>query len=148
MAEDVGKAKVSCVQCGATNNCPAGVIGKQIVCGRCKTPLPVPGTVLELKADRLFVLINSARLPILLDFSSETCGPCNMMAPVLERLAKRRAGELMVAKVDIDRNPELAASFGIKAVPTFVIVHKQTERGRATGAMSEADFSLWVASRS
>ncbi|MCJ7587348.1 MAG: thioredoxin domain-containing protein [Candidatus Aminicenantes bacterium] len=142
------KIKVSCFQCGATNNYPAGVLGKQVVCGRCKTPLPVPGAVLELKADRLFVLVNSARLPVLLDFSSETCGPCHMMAPILERLAQRRAGEIMVVKVDIDRNPELAASFGIQAVPTFIIFHKQTERGRATGAMSEADFSLWVASRS
>ncbi len=142
------KIKVSCVQCGATNNFPADALDKQVVCGRCKTPLPAPGTVLELKPDRLFVLINSARLPILLDFSSETCGPCHMMAPILERLAKRRAGDLMVAKVDINRHPELAASFGVQAVPTFIVVHKQAERGRATGAMSEADFSLWVASRS
>lgn len=71
-----------------------------------------------------------------------------MMAPILERLARRRAGEIVVAKVDIDRNPELASRFGIQAVPTFIVVHKQTERGRATGAMSEADFSLWAASLS
>jgi len=142
------KIKVSCVQCGATNNYPAEAGGRQVVCGRCKTPLPVPGTVLELTRDRLFVLINSARLPVLLDFSSETCGPCRIMAPILERLARRRAGEIMVVKVDVDRLPDLAASFGIQAVPTFIVVHRQAERGRTAGAMEETDFSLWVASRS
>lgn len=142
------KIRVSCVQCGATNNYPTGAQGKQVVCGRCKTPLPLPGTVLEPKPDRVFTLINSAGLPVLLDFSSETCGPCRMMAPILERLARRRAGELMVIKIDIGRYPELAASFGVQAVPTFVIVHRQSERGRTTGAMSEEDFALWAASRS
>jgi thioredoxin 2 len=141
------KVKVSCVECGATNNAPTDAGGKQVVCGRCKTPLPAPGTVLELKPDRVFTLINSAALPVLLDFSSETCGPCRMMAPVVERLARRRAGGLMVVTIDIGRHPDLAASFGVRAVPTFVVVHRQAERGRTTGAMSEEDFALWVASR-
>ena len=140
------KVKVSCVECGATNAYPTAAGGKQVVCGRCKTPLPLPGTVLELKSDRVFTMINGAALPVLIDFSSETCGPCLMMSPVLERLAKRRAGELMVLKVDIGRSPDLAASFGVRAVPTFVVVHRQAERGRTTGAMSEEDFALWVAS--
>jgi thioredoxin 2 len=70
-----------------------------------------------------------------------------MMHPLVERLAKRRAGELMVVRVNTDRSRELAAGFGIKAVPTFVVLFKGTERGRTSGAMGETDFSLWVASR-
>lgn len=144
---DRDKTKVSCPECGATNNYPAAPQGKAVVCGRCKEPLPPPGAVLELKSDQLRRLIDSAALPILVDFSSETCGPCLMMAPVVERLAKRRAGELTVVKVDIGRAPDLAAGFGIQAVPTFVVIHRRTERGRASGAMREEDFALWVASR-
>jgi len=140
------KIKVSCLECGATNNYPTTAQGKQVVCGRCKSPLPVPGTVLEPKPDRVYNLINTAALPVLIDFSSETCGPCRMMAPVMERLAMRRAGELMVVKIDIGRHPELAAGFGVQAVPTFIVVRRQTERGRTSGAMSEEDFALWVAS--
>jgi thioredoxin-like negative regulator of GroEL len=70
-----------------------------------------------------------------------------MMHPLVERLAKRRAGELMVVKVNTDNSPGLATGFGVKAVPTFVVLSKGTERGRVSGAMSETDFSLWVASR-
>jgi len=66
---------------------------------------------------------------------------------LVERLAKRRAGEIMVVKVNTDNSQGLASGFGIKAVPTFVIISKGTERGRTSGAMGETDFSLWVASR-
>lgn len=141
------KKKVSCFRCGATNNYPIGAEGKTVVCGRCKGVLPVPGTVLEPPPEGIAVLIQHSSLPLLIDFYSPTCGPCLMMHPVVERLAKRRAGEIMVLKLNVDRHSELAASFGIKGVPTFLVLHKGTERGRTSGAMAEADFSLWVASR-
>jgi thioredoxin 2 len=141
------KVKVSCLQCGATNNFPVEAAGKTVVCGRCRNPLPVPGTVLELPEQAAATLIQRSGLPVLVDFYSPTCGPCLMMHPLVERLAKRRAGELMVIKVNTENSQELAAGFGIKAVPTFVIISKGTERGRTSGAMGETDFSLWVASR-
>jgi len=70
-----------------------------------------------------------------------------MMHPVVESLAKRRTGELMVVKLDVDQHPELGASFGVQAVPTFIVLRKGNEIGRTSGAMSEADFALWVASK-
>jgi thioredoxin-like negative regulator of GroEL len=69
------------------------------------------------------------------------------MHPIVESLAKRRAGDLMVLKVNTDENGELASAFKIQAVPTFVIVRQGTEIGRIAGAMPEMDFSFWVASR-
>lgn len=141
------KVKVSCFQCGATNNFPRDAVGKTVVCGRCKNALPIPGTVLELPPEKGYNLFYTSSLPILVDFYSPTCGPCMMMHPIVERLAKRRAGEIMVVRLNTDRNPEVAATFGIKGVPTFVVILKGKERGRTSGAMSEADFSLWVASR-
>jgi len=141
------KVKISCLNCGATNNFPLDSAGKTVVCGRCRTPLPVPGTVLELPEQAAATLIQRSGLPVLVDFYSPTCGPCHMMHPLVERLAKRRAGELMVVKVNTDNSPGLASRFGIQAVPTFVILSKGTERERTTGAMNETDFSLWVASR-
>ncbi|MGB7296033.1 MAG: thioredoxin domain-containing protein [Candidatus Aminicenantales bacterium] len=143
------KAKVSCPHCGATNAFPldAAAAGKKVVCGRCRTPLPVPGTVLEPSEEAAITLFQSSGLPVLIDFHSPSCAPCLMMHPVVERLAKRRAGEIMVVKVNTDQNPRLASQFGIQAVPTFVILSKGRERGRTSGAMQEADFSLWVASR-
>ncbi|MDI6850099.1 MAG: thioredoxin family protein [Candidatus Saccharicenans sp.] len=90
-------------------------------------------------------LIKRSSLPVLVDFYSDSCGPCLLMAPILDRLARRRAGELMVIKVDVERYQDLAAQLGITAVPTFIVFHKNAERGRISGAMGEMDFSLWVA---
>ncbi|MBM3293944.1 MAG: thioredoxin family protein, partial [Candidatus Aminicenantes bacterium] len=83
-----------------------------------------------------------------IDFYSHTCRPCRMMHPVVESLAKRRAGEITVLKVNTDENPDLASAFRIQAVPTFVVMKRGVEMGRTAGAMSEMDFSLWVASKS
>jgi thioredoxin 2 len=141
------KVKVSCLNCGATNNFPLDAVGKTVVCGRCRNPLPVPGAALDLSDQATATLIQRSGLPVLVDFYSPTCAPCQMMHPLVERLAKRRAGELMVVKVNTDRNQGLASSFGIQAVPTFIVLSKGAERGRTSGAMAETDFSLWVASR-
>jgi len=143
------KVKVSCLECGATNNFPMDSAGKTVVCGRCKNPLPVPGRVLEPSAWSVSNLIRKASLPLLVDFYSTTCAPCHMMHPIVESLAKRRAGDVMVVKVniDLDENRQLAAAFKIQAVPTYVILRKGFEIGRLSGAMPETDFSLWVASK-
>jgi len=141
------KIMVSCASCGTTNYYPANAAGKKAACGRCRAILPVPGTVLEPGQEEAYQIFRNSKLPVLVDFYSPSCGPCHVMHPVLERLARRRAGEIMVVKVDVDRYPELASGFGIQAVPTFAIVLKGTERARTSGAVSEENFSLWVASR-
>ena len=141
------KVKVSCLECGRTNYFPLDAMGKKVVCGRCRSALPLPGTVLEPNRDQAFVLFRNSGLPVLVDFYSPTCGPCHMMHPVVERLAKRRAGEIAAVRINVERDPELAQRFGVQAVPTFVIIAKGLERARASGAMNEEDFSLWVASQ-
>jgi thioredoxin 2 len=141
------KVKVACLECGAVNAYPLETGNKAVVCGRCKTPLPAPGAVLELPPEQVVSLIQGSALPVLLDFSSPTCMPCHMMNPIVTSLAKRRAGSLMVVKIETDRNPELAQAFKIQAVPTFIVLKKGFEVGRVSGAMNETDFSLWVASK-
>lgn len=142
---DGKKIKVSCFNCGQTNYYPENAGDKKVICGRCHSPLPRPGDVLEVDPVQALSLISRSSLPVLADFYSYNCGPCLMMAPLLERLARRRAGELMVIKIDVDKYPEMAAQLGIQAVPTFIVFHKNAERGRVSGAMSETDLALWVA---
>jgi thioredoxin 2 len=141
------KVKVSCLACGSTNNYPMDVSGKKVICGRCKRPLPRPGTVIEAIPDQAYTLIQKSSLPVLIDFYTPTCAPCHMMHPIVQDLAERRSGELMVLQVDVNRHAEMGASFGIQGVPTYVIFSKGFERARTSGAMSETDFSLWVASK-
>lgn len=141
------RRKVSCALCGTTNFYPENPQGKKVACGRCKAPLPEPGTVVEPSVDGLWNLVRQSSLPVLIDFYSPTCGPCAMMHPVVERLAKRRAGEIMTVRLNVDAAPEVSSAFRINSVPTFVVAIKGTERARTSGAMSEMDFSLWLASQ-
>ncbi len=145
MAEEV--VKVSCGTCGTTNNFPLAARGKTVVCGRCKSPLPEPGEILEPGPDGILNLFKNSSLPVLADFYSTTCGPCHMMHPILERLAARRAGEIAVVRINVEFHQELAREFGVQGVPTFVVVLKGAERGRQVGAMDENSFALWAASR-
>ena len=141
------KTKVTCLNCAATNNYPSDAVNKKVRCGRCKTELPQPGQVIEPTLVQAENLMNRSSIPVLVDFYSPTCAPCQMMNPAVKGLAQRRAGELLVVKINVDNHPQLASVFGIQGVPTFVIVHRGHERDRMSGALSETDFSLWVASR-
>lgn len=141
------RVKVSCLECGTTNYFPLDVPGKKVVCGRCKAALPLPGTVLQPTTEQAFQLFQNSSLPVLADFFSPTCGPCLLMHPVVERLAKRRAGNVVVVRVNVERDPELARRFGIQSVPTFVIISRGLERARMSGAVPEEDFALWAASQ-
>jgi thioredoxin 2 len=141
--------KTICFHCGATNRFPAEAVakGKRILCGRCHNALPEPGAVLDLSPERVYILVKNGGVPILFEFYSNECPHCLRMKPILERLARRRAGEIMVARVNVDQYPELASGYGINSVPTFIIVNRGTEIDRLSGSKEEMEFSLWVASR-
>jgi len=77
----------------------------------------------------------SAPLPVVVDFWAVWCGPCRMMAPVLEQLAEDYEGSIKFAKVNVDENQELAARYGIMSIPTLVIFNAGQEAGRIIGYM-------------
>jgi thiol-disulfide isomerase/thioredoxin len=139
------KVMVSCLHCGTTNNMPLTARGKKIVCGRCKEELPSPGEVIEPLPNQAYELFRKSAIPVLVDFYSISCMPCELMHSAVMNLADRRMGELMVARINVEKHPEMAVAFGIQGVPTFVILHKENERARSVGEMTETDFSLWVA---
>jgi thioredoxin 1 len=78
--------------------------------------------------------------PVLIDFFAEWCGPCKMMAPVLDEVARDYAGKLKVVKVDVDESGETAARFGVTAMPTFVLVKNGREAFRRIGAAPKSTF--------
>lgn len=74
-----------------------------------------------LNQDNFDRTIDTTSTPVLLGFWSEGCGPCRMLSPVLEELAGEQSGKAVIAKVNIGESPELAARFGITAVPTLIV---------------------------
>lgn len=78
--------------------------------------------------------------PVLIDFYATWCGPCKMMAPVIDEVANDYAGKLKVVKIDVDAAGETAASMGVTAMPTFVVVKNGQEVWRRLGAAPKAAF--------
>ena len=82
--------------------------------------------------------------PVLVDYWAEWCGPCKMIAPVLEDVAKSYAGRLTVAKLDIDANPGITGQFGIRGIPTLIMFKDGQAHAQKVGALSRSQLTAFV----
>ena len=82
--------------------------------------------------------------PVLVDFWAEWCGPCKMIAPVLEELAEEYGDKLKVCKVDVDANPETAPKYGIRGIPTLILFNNGDVAGTKVGALSKSQLSAFI----
>jgi thioredoxin 1 len=78
-----------------------------------------------------------SELPVIVDFWAPWCGPCRMVAPTLDKLAKEYAGKLVIAKVNTDENPEWAGKYGVQGIPTMLLVAQGKIVHRQVGALPE-----------
>jgi len=78
-----------------------------------------------------------SNLPVIVDFWAPWCGPCRMVAPILEKIAKEYGGKLVVAKVNTDENPEWATRYGVQGIPTMLFVANGTVVHNQVGALPE-----------
>ncbi len=83
-------------------------------------------------------------LPVLVDFWAEWCGPCKMIAPVLNEIADEYAGKIKVCKVDVDANPEVPPKFGIRGIPTLIIFKGGNAEATKVGALSKTQLTEFV----
>jgi thioredoxin 2 len=131
------RATVNCPFCETLNRVDLTRLGDGPKCGGCARPLRldrpqrIPGAAL----DRI---VADAEVPVLIDFYADWCGPCRIMAPVLDELAHDRAGEVLVCKLDTDRNPDEATRFGIRGIPTIILFSGGGEVARKVGAVPRA----------
>jgi thioredoxin 1 len=82
--------------------------------------------------------------PVVVDFWAEWCGPCKMIAPSLEEIATELHGKIKVAKLNIDENPELAAQFGVRSIPTLMIFKGGQVADMKVGALPKTALSHWI----
>ena len=84
--------------------------------------------------------------PVLVDFWAEWCGPCKMIAPVLEELAEEYAGKLKIVKLDVDANPVTAPKYNVKGIPTLIIFKNGNVEAKKVGALSKSQLAAFIES--
>lgn len=82
--------------------------------------------------------------PVVVDFWAEWCGPCKMIAPALEEIAKELGGKVKIAKLNVDENPELAAQFGVRSIPTLMMFKGGQVADMKVGAAPKTALSAWI----
>jgi thioredoxin 2 len=145
---------VRCAACGAGNRVAPERLrgGVTAVCGKCGAALepaqPAAGdgagrpvTVTDQSFDELVL---RAPMATLVDLWAPWCGPCRAIAPVLEAIAAELAGEVRIAKLNVDENPRTAARLGVSGIPTLVLYRGGREVDRLVGALPKHDLVRWL----
>jgi thioredoxin 2 len=136
---------VNCPACGRANRLAFQALRKPARCGQCKSAVTPPASPIEVTDSAAFdAAAAQSALPLVVDFWAEWCGPCRMVAPELEKLARATAGRYLVVKVDTETLQDIAARFRIQSIPTLAVVHGGREIQRMSGARPAADIQTFV----
>ena len=134
---------VPCPHCSALNRLPAERLAEHPVCGRCKQSL-FEGKPVELTTANFDAVAGRGDLPVVVDFWATWCGPCVGFAPVFAEAARRLEPKLRLAKVDTDAQSALATRFGIRSIPTLLVLRDGREIARQAGALNASQLRQFL----
>lgn len=132
---------IRCPSCGKSNRLPGLGSGQRAVCGNCKSPLPAAAGPVTLTDATFDPAIRSGRYVV--DFWAAWCGPCRMIGPILDEMARERT-DVTFAKLNVDENPRTAARFGVQSIPLLVFVRDGAEAGRLVGAVPRGQIEAAI----
>ena len=136
---------VSCAACGKSNRLTYTMLGKPTRCGHCKEVVAAPNLPVEVSSSAAFdAAAEASVLPLVVDFWAPWCGPCRMVAPELEKVARNNAGRWLLVKVNTDEQGDLGARYRIRSIPTLAVVHRGREIARVSGVRPAEDIERFV----
>tara|TARA_B100000902_G_scaffold12176_1_gene14793 strand:+ start:571 stop:897 length:327 start_codon:yes stop_codon:yes gene_type:complete len=102
------------------------------------------GSVVHVTESNFEEEVINSDVPVLVDFWAEWCGPCKMIAPILDEIAKEYGEKLKICKIDVDSNPEIAPKFGIRGIPTLIMFKDGNAESTKVGAVSKSQLVEFV----
>ena len=129
---------VRCGHCGQANRVPVAAAGTPR-CGQCHQALP---WIADADDTTFGEVAGAARIPVIVDLRAPWCGPCRMVSPALEQLARDLAGKVKLVKVNVDTS--ISQRFGAQAIPTLLVLRRGQVIARQTGAVPLAALRTWA----
>lgn len=131
---------IKCPNCGKKNRVPAAAPGRPR-CASCKHDLP---WIAEADEASFAEVVERANLPVIVDLWAPWCGPCRMISPALEEVARRLRGRIKLVKVNVDDNPRISARFQVQGIPTLLLFRDGRLVDRSVGARGPEQLQEWV----
>jgi len=138
MADDA--SLIRCPNCGKENRVRTAARGVPH-CGACGATLP---WLTEASEAEFPAVVEQSTVPVLVDFWAPWCGPCRIVSPIVEQIARELPGRIKLVKVNTDSAPNLSRRFGIRGIPTLILFDHGKEAARVTGALGAPALRNWV----